>query len=169
MLARCLASVRPVVDEIVVVDTGSSDASVAIAKSCGARVLHRAWDGDFSAARNFGLDHMESKWILYIDADEYLADPSREEVVTTLANPVPHVAYRVWLRARVGFTPYREYRVWRNHSDIRFSGVIHESHLDAIRSVQAREGWAIGDIELLIEHDGYEGDQSAKHAATCRC
>jgi len=62
-----------VVDEIVMVDTGSTDESVAIAQSFGARVLYREWDGDFSAARNYGLDHMASRWILYIDADEYLA------------------------------------------------------------------------------------------------
>ena len=163
VLGRCLTSIRPIVDEIVVVDTGSSDDSVAIPRSFGARVLHRPWDGDFSAARNFGLDHMASQWILYIDADEYLSEGSRALVAATLADSVPHVAYRVLLRARVGFTAYREYRVWRNHPDIRFSGVIHESHLKAIRGVEAREGWAIGDIELLIEHDGYEGDQSAKH------
>jgi glycosyltransferase involved in cell wall biosynthesis len=148
---------------VVVVDTGSSDASVAIAESFGARVLYREWDGDFSAARNYGLDHMQSQWILYIDADEYLAPVARADVERWLADPVPHVAYRLLLRARVGYIPYREYRVWRNRPDIRFWGVIHESHLAAIKAVAESENLLIGDIDLLLEHDGYEGDQAAKH------
>lgn len=145
------------------VDTGSADDSVAIAESFGARVLYREWDGDFSAARNYGLDHMASRWILYIDADEYLAPVSRSDVERWLSDPMPHIAYRLLLRARVGFSPYREYRVWRNHPDIRFWGVIHESHVAAIKSVAQRENRLIGEIDLLLEHDGYEGDQAAKH------
>lgn len=151
------------VDEIVVVDTGSTDESVAIARSFGARVLHREWDGDFSAARNYGLDHMESEWILYIDADEYLTPVARADVKRWLSDPAPHIAFRLLLRARVGFTPYREYRVWRNRPDIRFWGVIHESHVNAIKAVAREENLEIGDIDLLLEHDGYEGDQAAKH------
>ena len=164
VLQRCLNSLRSVVDEIVIVDTGSEDASVAIAERAGARVLHREWDGDFSSARNFGLDHMRSEWILYIDADEYLAPAERHDVERWLGDPRPHVAFRPLLQARPGMTPYREYRIWRSHPRIRFWGVIHESHVLAITGVAADEGLAIGDIELLLEHDGYEGDQEAKHA-----
>jgi hypothetical protein len=163
VLQRCLDSIRPVVDEIVVVDTGSTDGSVAIAEAAGARVLHRPWDGSFSSARNFGLDHMHSEWILYIDADEYLTPVARRDVESWLGNPVPHVAFRPLLRVRPGTTPYREYRVWRNHPRIRFWGVIHESHLLPITQVAEEEGLAIGDIDLFLEHDGYEGDQSHKH------
>jgi glycosyltransferase involved in cell wall biosynthesis len=152
-----------VVDEIVMVDTGSTDDSVAIAQSFGARVLHREWDGDFSAARNYGLDRMESRWILYIDADEYLTPVARADVERWLSVPEPHIAFRLLLRAKVGFTPYREYRVWRNRPDIRFWGVIHESHVNAIKAVAEEEDLTIGEIDLLLEHDGYEGDQAAKH------
>jgi hypothetical protein len=106
---------------------------------------------------------MQSQWILYIDADEYMAPVARSNVEQWLADPLPHVAYRLLLRARVGFIPYREYRVWRNHPDIRFWGVIHESHVGAIKAVAEKEGLLIGEIDLLLEHDGYEGDQAAKH------
>jgi len=163
VLGRCLGSIRPVVDEIVVVDTGSTDASISIAESFGACVLRWEWGGDFSEARNCALDNLQSQWVLYIDADEYLAPVSRAEVERWLTDPTPHVAYRLWLRSRVGYTPYREHRVWRNRPDIRFWGVIHESHLAAINAVARDEGLLIGDIELLLEHDGYEGDQGAKH------
>ena len=104
MLRAVPDSIRPVVDEIVVVDTGSTDESVAIAESFGARVLYWEWDGDFSAARNYGLDHMESQWILYVDADEYLAPVARSDVERWLSVPAPHIAFRLLLRARVGFT-----------------------------------------------------------------
>jgi glycosyltransferase involved in cell wall biosynthesis len=162
-LARCLSSLRGVADEIVIVDTGSVDASVAIAESFGARVLHRAWDGDFAAARNLGLDHLQSELVLYIDADEYLAPVFRSDLERELADRKAHVAYRVKLRHKPGFTPYREFRMWVNRPDIRFQGVIHESIVPAISAVAQAEGLLIGRVELLLEHDGYEENQEAKH------
>ena len=162
-LARCLGSLVDVVDEIVAVDTGSTDGSVEVARSFGARVLHRGWDGDFSAARNLGLDAVTADWVLYIDADEHLRGATRAGVVAGLAGHDHHVAYRVLLEARSGFTPYREYRLWRNRPDIRFRGVIHESIVHDIHRVAAAEGLDIGLIDLFVEHAGYEGDLTAKH------
>ncbi|HEX3794256.1 MAG TPA: glycosyltransferase [Acidimicrobiales bacterium] len=162
-MERCLRSIVDVVDEIVVVDTGSIDNTVAIAESFGARVLHYPWDGDFSAARNFGLDHVQGMWVLYIDADEYLRPISRETMANELGDATGHVSYRLRLRHRQGFTPYFEYRIWRNRPDIRFSGVIHESITPAIFRVSQAEGLEIGLADLLLEHDGYEGDQRHKH------
>ncbi|HVA09929.1 MAG TPA: glycosyltransferase [Acidimicrobiales bacterium] len=162
-LGRCLRSLTDVVDEVVVVDTGSTDGSVDIAESFGATVLHRPWDGDFSAARNHGLDHVHGDWVLYVDADEYLAPTTRADVQRALQHPEAHVAYRLRLRHRQGFTPYFEYRIWRNRPDIRFWGVIHESVAPSIFRVAASESLKIGLAELLLEHDGYEGDQRHKH------
>ena len=71
-LPRCLASVRELVDEMVVVDTGSTDETPAIATAYGARVLAFAWRDDFSAARNFGLGQARGEWLLVLDADEAL-------------------------------------------------------------------------------------------------
>src|SRR5680860_285424 len=73
-LARCLASVQGVVDEIVIVDTGSVDRSIEIAESFGARVLHEEWHGDFATPRNTGIDAATGDWILVLDADEELID-----------------------------------------------------------------------------------------------
>ncbi|MDP9092495.1 MAG: glycosyltransferase family 2 protein [Actinomycetota bacterium] len=163
-LARCLASLQPFIDEIVVVDTGSLDSSVAIAESFGAVVLHRTWDGDFAAARNLGLDHLSSEIVLYIDADEWAAPTTREQVEASVRDRAEHVAYRVKLRHRPGFSPYQEYRMWVNRPDLRFTGVIHESIVPAITAVADAENLAIGAIDLLLEHDGYEQNQAAKHA-----
>jgi tetratricopeptide (TPR) repeat protein len=163
-LRRCLASLEGIVDEIVVVDTGSSDESVAVAESFGARVLHRPWDGDFSAPRNLGLEHVTGDWVLYIDADEHLVPTTRAHVEAELADPEGrHVAMRVRLRTHHGYTPLREYRLWRHRPDVRFHGVIHETHVRALRAVAEREGLLIGDADLQLEHEGYEGDLTHKH------
>jgi glycosyltransferase involved in cell wall biosynthesis len=72
MLPDCLASVRGEVDEIIVVDTGSQDATVQVAKQAGARVLHFPWVNDFAAARNHGIERATGEWVLVLDADERL-------------------------------------------------------------------------------------------------
>lgn len=72
-LARCLASVRDAVDEIVVVDTGSRDGTIAIAEAAGARIVRWRWTDDFSAARNAALDAASGTHALVLDADERLA------------------------------------------------------------------------------------------------
>lgn len=163
-LTRCLTSLAELVDEVVVVDTGSVDATVQVAESFGARVLHRTWDGDFAAARNLGLDAVTADWVLYIDADEHVRPLARADLAAALADPDgKHLAHRVWLQARHAFTPYREYRIWRNRPDVRFHGVIHESMTRDLFRIAADEGLAIGDVDLYLEHEGYEGDLTAKH------
>jgi glycosyltransferase involved in cell wall biosynthesis len=162
-LTRCLSSLVDVVDKIVVVDTGSVDDSPAVAASFGATVVRRPWDGNFAAARNLGLDHVDTDWVLYIDADEHLRPTTYDEVAAVLHTGHDHVAYRVLLQARRAFTPYREFRLWRHRPDIRFRGVIHESVTPDISRVATDEGLLIGSIDLYLHHEGYEGDLSAKH------
>lgn len=163
-LPDCLGSIRPVVDEIVVVDTGSVDATVQIAESFDALVLYRPWDDDFSAARNFGLQHVSGDWVLYIDADERLAPTTRAHVEAQLADPDRrNVAMRLRLKARAEFSPAWEYRLWRNRPEIRFEGVIHETVVPTIHRLADAEGTTIGEADLLLLHEGYEGDLTAKH------
>ncbi len=63
-----------VTSDVLIVDSGSTDATVKLAEECGARVVYRAWDNDFSAQRNFALQHISTDWVLYLDADERLDD-----------------------------------------------------------------------------------------------
>ncbi len=71
-IARCLLSARSAVDEMIVLDTGSTDATIAIARDLGAKVFEWAWRDDFAAARNEALSHSTADWQLVLDADEWL-------------------------------------------------------------------------------------------------
>jgi tetratricopeptide (TPR) repeat protein len=162
VLDACLESIKDVVDEIVVVDTGSTDESVEIARRHGAIVHEHPWTGDFSEARNAGLERATCDWILYIDADERL-DPIDRAAVEEVLGGASEVAFRILLRPNTLSTPYREYRVWRNDPRIRFEGVIHEKIVPGIERVAAQDGREIGLANLLLTHVGYEGDQTHKH------
>jgi tetratricopeptide (TPR) repeat protein len=151
-----------VVDEIIVVDTGSLDGTVDIARAHGAVVSSVPWNDDFSAARNAALDQATGEWILYIDADERLGPVSRDEVVALLRD-APEIAFRLLLRPTLGSTYYREYRLWRNDPRIRFEGVIHEKVVPSIHAVGDSDGRPVSNCDLRLEHVGYEGDQTRKH------
>jgi tetratricopeptide (TPR) repeat protein len=161
-LAGCLESLRHVVDEVVVVDTGSVDDTADIARRFGARVAHHRWRDDFSEARNVSLDMARGRWILYIDADERLVHGDRAEVERLLVDAEP-VAFRVLFRPAIDATPYREYRLWRNDPRIRFDGVIHEKVVPAIHRMADEDGRSVANADLLLVHLGYGGDQRRKH------
>lgn len=160
-LAPCLASIRDFVDQIVVVDTGSTDRSKDIAVQFGAFVKERPWDGDFSSARNEALSFARGDWILYIDADETVRPGNFAQVRSELALS-GMAGYYVRLHPRPGFTPYRILRIFRNQPDIRFSGVIHENMWPSILRRYSESD--VGTLDLALDHAGYEGDQSSKHA-----
>ncbi len=159
-LDACLSGVRPLVDEIVVVDTGSTDNSPEIAERHGAVLLREPWRDDFAQARNVGLDRATGDWTLYIDADERVT--ATGDLREALAEP-SWIAARVPFRAASRLTPYLEHRLFRNRPEIRFRGAIHETILPDIRALVAGGGLSVGEAPLEIEHLGYEGDLTAKH------
>ena len=161
-LGDCLRSLRSVADEVIVVDTGSTDETPAIAAAHGAVVHHYRWCDDFAAARNAALTAARGKWILYIDADERL-EPVGRRTVEALLRRADALAFRLLLRPSPRATPYREYRLWRNDPRIRFDGVIHEKVVPAIHAVADSDGRKILPCDLEIVHFGYEGDQTRKH------
>jgi tetratricopeptide (TPR) repeat protein len=161
-LRGCLESLAGIVDELIVVDTGSVDGTPEIARQFGATVIHHPWRHDFSEARNVSLEAASSQWILYIDADERLVDADRAQVERLLCG-AEEAAFRLLFQPSLKATPYREYRLWRNDPRIRFEGIIHERVVPSIHQVADQDGRSIGNSELMLVHLGYEGDQEQKH------
>ncbi|MEO9170405.1 MAG: glycosyltransferase [Candidatus Baltobacteraceae bacterium] len=131
-LAQCLRSVADVVDEIIVVDTGSTDGTIEIAKSFGATVIEREWRNDFSWSRNQSIALATKRWIMFIDADEDLMPESKPALMQLKNAP----AYRdaVWVRCfnesddygGTGAMSHALIRIFPNDERIRFRGLIHE-------------------------------------------
>lgn len=128
-LERCLLSAKPFVDEMVVVDTGSEDETVAIAQGLGARVDFFEWVNDFAAARNYALSHVRGEWILVLDADEELVLTDRRgfEVLRGWSDVVVGLVSRAesdWSEDMVlgGWHP----RVFRNRRGAYYARRYHE-------------------------------------------
>jgi tetratricopeptide (TPR) repeat protein len=160
-LSGCLTALAGVVNEIVVVDTGSSDGTRAIAAAAGAKTLDFPWIDDFAAARNFAIEAASGGWILYIDADERLSAPAGARLSDALTDPAA-VGATLRFRPRLAATPYLETRLFRNDPRIRFVGAIHETVLPALDALVA-EGRRVLATSFAIQHLGYEGDLTHKH------
>jgi len=107
-LGACLDSVRGVVDEMVIADTGSTDATVKIARESGARVIEIPWTNDFSEARNRALAGVHADWVLVLDADEVL-DPGARNAIPSLISATDVGGYQVPIR---NYFPSLEDRIW---------------------------------------------------------
>lgn len=158
-LPLCLSSVKDVVQEIVVLDTGSSDRTVEIAKLFGAKVYYFEWCNDFSAARNQALKYVTGDWILVLDADETLTP----EIIPDLQQAIKRDRYLVinLLREEVGAaqSPYSMVsRLFRRHPDIRFSRPYHAMIDDSVSQILISEpNWQIGYLPAVaILHSGYQ-------------
>jgi glycosyltransferase involved in cell wall biosynthesis len=155
-LSRCLESVNGLVDEIIVVDTGSSDRTIAIAQQYGAKVISINWPGDFAEARNISVKNVSCEWILVLDADEYFDKQSVQEFKRVLTGTN---ATGLQLCVRNLQTPgelvkYQDNyitRVFRNIPGIFYEGMIHESVLQSIE----RLGGSTEKVDIILYHTGY--------------
>lgn len=161
-LDGCLLSLRGLVDEVVVVDTGSTDRTMDIVRAHGARLIEWAWRDDFAAARNVGLDAATGDWILYIDADERLTAPSYAQMREGL-DPADVFAARVLFRPRSNATLCREYRLFRNDPRLRFKGSMHETIRPDLDRLRQDIGARVIDTAAMLTHLGYDGDMSDKY------
>lgn len=158
MLPACLASVKDFVDELIVVDTGSTDRTVEIAESFGATILHHEWDGDFAAARNVGLDAATSDWLMYLDADEVLNEGEGEKLRELLGHTWREGIFLVEtnhvgeLEDGVG-VQHNALRLFKNRPEYRFEGRVHEQFAHKLPELPER----IEHSQVRIEHFGYLG------------
>jgi tetratricopeptide (TPR) repeat protein len=154
-LARCLASVQDIVDEIIVVDTGSSDSTKEIAQQHCARVFDLPWPDSFSAARNESIRHASGQWLLWLDSDEYFDEANREKLRALFADlPNDNTAYVMQQRsgaANGSAALVGQMRLFRNHPDIRWDYRVHEQMLPSLK----KAGHTIRFTDIAIEHSGY--------------
>jgi len=180
-LPRCLSSVQGLAEEIIVVDTGSTDRTVAIAREFGAKVFHFDWVDDFAAARNASIAHCRGDWVLALDADEAI-DPTDHGVIRSALNEDGNQAFRICMRNylrssghtildvlpvrntsaySIGseFTHYVDYvinaRIFRRFPDVSFSGRVHE----VVDPYFESRGLAVGVTPAILHHFGKLDEQ----------
>ncbi|CAB3395200.1 glycosyltransferase family 2 protein [Kyrpidia spormannii] len=162
-IGRCLESLKGAVDEILVVDTGSTDDTAAVAETFpGVRVLFYAWNDNFAAARNFGLDNIAADWVLWIDADEWVHPddkPLIREAAAMLDAVTPTPVLHPMIINRLGSTTsiaMNVPRLFPRRGDLRFHGRIHEqiAPVKGNRYTDLRTRDYLVTIRIL--HDGYD-------------
>ena len=147
VIASSLSSIQLLADEIIVVDTGSSDDTLSVARRYGARIIHQPWNDDFSGARNTALANASCSWILTLDCDEVIADKDIQAIKRlTKAKRVDGYLFeqRNYVDAyvdglkpcsgeykeefnHIGYLPVPIVRLFRNHPSIRYVGRVHEN------------------------------------------
>lgn len=176
LLGGMLASVQGVVDQVILVDTGSTDRSVEIAEKAGATVLKQDWGDDFSAPRNLAVQQLSDGWVLVLDADERLADGVGSILRSVLTSQDVDYALLPLHNARTldaspseilsgearQGAPVLLARLFRWTPELRWEGVIHESPrlwLSGRRGVT---------LEAPILHYGYVEESRIRKAASDR-
>ena len=155
-LKGCLESVKNLVDEIVIADTGSTDNTIEIASKYTDKILYFNWTGDFSEARNFVLNNTDSEWILYLDADERI-DSKYHNKIKELVKRTDVDAYQLRIRSlikdgnniQVHIVPYP--RLFRKIENVKFEGKIHEQITPSLLKAGAK----FESTDIVIEHLGY--------------
>ncbi|WNC14458.1 glycosyltransferase [Brevibacillus brevis] len=148
-LGKCLEMARSKVDEMIIVDTGSTDSTVEIAKNYGANVYHFEWVHDFAAARNYALGHATGDYILVLDADEYLDEQA--DLQADLQSGKDYYSLQIKNYASNGAVRYHPaIRLFKNHIGLSYFGKIHEH-------IGIDEPSLISGVgKSLIHHEGYK-------------
>tara|TARA_Y100001935_G_scaffold254158_1_gene262302 strand:- start:1092 stop:2513 length:1422 start_codon:yes stop_codon:yes gene_type:complete len=153
-LSRCIKSVKSLVDQIIIVDTGSTDNTINIAKNLGAEVFNFKWCDDFSAARNESIKYAKYQWVLILDADEIIDEYSTSEIKKIIKNNKPPVAFEFRVLSDTGSQNPNESRVIRMFSNgfgILFKNRVHEQITSSIKEISAQ----VLRTNSKIIHDGY--------------
>ena len=156
-LSSCLESVENIVDEMIILDTGSTDNTIEIAKRFGAEIYHFKWCDDFSAARNESIKFAKGKWILWMDADEQFDHSSKKELNSIIKLSQHPMGVNINIR---NLSSKNEsygiaYRLFSNHFGIHFKNIIHEQVSYSLKEMKAE----IIDSNIIIDHFGYDDNQ----------
>jgi len=161
VLDRCLESVKHFVDEIIIVDTGSTDSTVQIAKKYGARIFYYKWDGSFSNARNCSLEKATKKWILIMDADDEFEKEDTDKLLGLINNEDNNTnVYFLQTLSYSGKRPIHNdvtmnlnIRLIRNKEGYKFVGNIHEQIIPSPKHMNNPQAVKIGNVRFY--HYGY--------------
>jgi tetratricopeptide (TPR) repeat protein len=172
-IGQALRSIKDLVKEIIVIDTGSTDQTISIAKSLGARVFEHPWENDFATPRNISLKHATGDWILVLDADEAIAKEDhhklREHIKkqgvcyefmqrhysndARLSNYSPcRGIYKKWEKNYLGYFESNCCRLFPNHAGLNFQGKIHELVEHSINQLAEHK---IVHLNIPIHHYGH--------------
>ncbi|SHO48762.1 glycosyltransferase [Anaerocolumna xylanovorans] len=171
-LERCLKSAAGYVDEMIIVDTGSTDRTKEIACRYTDRVYDFIWEDDFSTARNYSISQASNEHILVLDADEQLQSMDRDEV-ERLNHICPEGIGRILIVSqytRNNYTYKQRERVSRLFSKelYQYEGRIHEQLVPLYKREAAQTVSITYDVPIVVEHLGYEGDLTARRSKTQR-
>lgn len=179
-IAQCIQSVKSIVDEIIVVDTGSTDKTVEIAKSFGAKVFHQPWEGDFAKARNFSIQQATGDWILILDADEAIAEKDLPELrkltkdrkICTeflqrhysndhrLSEYTPVTGeYPEWEKGHSGYFESNCCRLFPHNEGLYYEGRVHELVEHSINKLKKHK---VKRTKVRIQHFGHTDKVKAK-------
>lgn len=157
VLARCLESVKHLVDEMVIVDTGSTDATCEIAKSYGAHIYEYAWDNSFANARNFSLKHAKMDWILLMDADDEFERKDTKKVLNLVSDEHKGTVFFFNTLSFMGHKVNPSHvvsnmnvRLIKNHLGYHFKGDIHEQIVAGDTHMGAAQL-----MDIRVYHYGY--------------
>ena len=156
-LSKCLRSAADLVDEVIVVDTGSTDQTKEVAAQFGAKVFDFVWIDDFGAARNESLRHATGNWIFWMDGDDRLDEENRKKLRKLFDNlHNENVAYAMKCRCLADVqadtpTLVDHIRLFRNRPEVRWRYRVHEQILPGIRGV----GGEVVASDVAIQHVGY--------------
>lgn len=154
---RCLNSIKDIADEIVIVDTGSTDNTIDICKSYNAKIINKLWNNDFSEARNISLDHATKDYILFLDADEEIPKEDINKIKSLLNNKTLAEGYFLRLVNIINENSVGDYvvfRLFKNNPKYRFTGKIHEQIANSIQQLNNKK--CIETLDLRIFHYGYD-------------
>lgn len=169
VLERSLLSAEKAADEIVVVDTGSTDDTVKIARAHGARVFSYAWKEHFSDARNFALEKATGDWVVFLDADEYFTKDTKKNIRNVIENADSKGVLLLALQWKNYDSDTGEHlvdiytpRIFKNLSSLRYVGRIHEQLMENGEIIERVE--FVPEDELCLIHTGYSSHLSKEKA-----
>uniref|UniRef100_UPI0025EFB51D glycosyltransferase family 2 protein n=1 Tax=Anaerovibrio sp. TaxID=1872532 RepID=UPI0025EFB51D len=160
-MPQWLTCMKNVADEIIVVDTGSTDNTVALAKAAGAKLYHFDWINDFAAAKNYAIEKATGDWIIFLDADEWFTDAVQKNVRSELERFDRDKTVGCLLCRQVNIDADDNNRpipttlmprIFRNSPYIRYVGAIHEQVVNS----QGNKKMVFAD-KLEFLHTGYSG------------